>query len=82
MSNDTNNETSGPEAAVESVTEGVKGKAKEVIGAVTGDEDLTQEGRAQQDKAEELDDVADKEAEAEKARTEAMDAEERQKQHQ
>jgi uncharacterized protein YjbJ (UPF0337 family) len=29
----------GPEAGVEGVVEGVKGKAKEVVGAVTGNEE-------------------------------------------
>ena len=43
---------SGPEEAVKGVVEDVKGKAKEVIGIVTDKDDLREEGRAQQDKAE------------------------------
>ena len=43
---------SGPAEAVKGVVEGVKGKAKEAVGAVTGRDDLTREGQAQQDKAE------------------------------
>ena len=42
---------SGPEEAVKGVVEGVKGKAKEVVGAVAGRDDLYREGQAQQDKA-------------------------------
>ena len=42
----------GPKAAVSSVVESVKGRAKEAAGAATGDESLRKEGRAQQDKAE------------------------------
>lgn len=37
--------------AVKDVVEDVKGKAKELAGAVTGRDDLRDEGRAQQDKA-------------------------------
>lgn len=73
---------SGPEAGAEGVVEGVKGKAKEVIGAVTGSDDLKNEGEAQQDKADAQRDVAKKEAEAEAARGGAEAAEERQKAHQ
>ena len=36
---------SGPEEAIKGVVEGVKGKAKEVIGAVAGRDDLYREGR-------------------------------------
>jgi uncharacterized protein YjbJ (UPF0337 family) len=43
---------SGPEEAVKGVVEGVEGKAKEVVGAVAGRDDLYREGQAQQDKAE------------------------------
>ena len=45
----------------------VKGRAKGVVGAVTGNESLKKEGEAQQDKAAALRDVAAKEAEAEKS---------------
>jgi uncharacterized protein YjbJ (UPF0337 family) len=54
--------------AVEGAVEGVKGKAKEVIGKVTDREDLHREGQAQQDKGEAQRDAAKKEAEAESAR--------------
>ena len=57
----------------------VKGKAKEVAGAVTGKEGLESEGKAQQDKADAQRDVAKKEAEAEAARAEAETHEARQR---
>ena len=73
---------SGPEEAVKGVVEGVKGKAKEAVGAVAGRDDLKQEGQAQQDKADAQRDAAKKEAEAESARGGAKAAEERQKKNQ
>jgi uncharacterized protein YjbJ (UPF0337 family) len=74
---------SGPEAGVKGVVEDVKGKAKEAVGAVTGNDDLEAEGEAQQRKAEAERDVAKKEAEADKARAtaEAHEAEQRAHQH-
>jgi uncharacterized protein YjbJ (UPF0337 family) len=75
-------DNSGPKEGVEGVVEGVKGKAKEVIGAVTGRDDVKKEGQAQQDKADAQRDVAKKEAEAESARGGAEAAEERQKANQ
>ena len=60
---------SGPEAGVEGVVEDMKGRAKEAAGA-GGNESLTQEGQAQQDKAAAPRYAAAKEAEAEKARAE------------
>jgi uncharacterized protein YjbJ (UPF0337 family) len=75
-------EKSGPQEGIEGVVEGVKGKAKEVIGAVTGRDDVKKEGQAQQDKADAQRDVAKKEAEAESARGGAKAAEERQKANQ
>ena len=72
------NET-GPEAGVKGVVEGVKGKAKEAVGAVTGNDNLRREGEAQQDKADAQRDVAKKEAEAEAARGAAEANEARQK---
>jgi len=74
MSND-----SGPVALVQGIVEDVIGKAKEIIGIVINNEDLRNEGRAQQDKAEAKRDVAKKEAEAESARAAASVAEGRQK---
>ena len=73
---------SGPKAGVEGVVEDVKGRAKEAVGAVAGDESLKREGEAQQDKAAAQRDVAAKEAEAEKARAEASAAEAEQRSHQ
>ncbi|BBY66391.1 microaggregate-binding protein 1 [Mycolicibacterium helvum] len=70
---------SGPEEAVKGVVEGVKGKAKEVIGAVTGRDDLQREGQAQQDKADSQREAAQKEAEAESARAAAKANEAREK---
>jgi uncharacterized protein YjbJ (UPF0337 family) len=73
---------SGPRAAAEGVVEDVKGKAKEVAGTVAGKDDLKEEGRAQQDKAEAERDVARNEAEAEKSRAEAEAHEAEQRAHQ
>jgi uncharacterized protein YjbJ (UPF0337 family) len=73
---------SGPQEAVEGAVEGVKGKAKEVGGAVIGHDDLVEEGQAQQDKADAQRDAGKKEAEAESARAGAKAAEERQKENQ
>jgi len=73
---------SEPAEAVKGVVEDVKGKAKEAVGAVTGRDDVTREGRAQQDKAEAQRNAAKKEAEAEAARGSAKVAEERQRSHQ
>lgn len=75
-------EKSGPKEGLEGVVEGVKGKAKEAVGTVTGRGDLAQEGEAQQDKAQAQRDAAKKEAEAESARGGAKAAEQRQKSNQ
>ena len=80
MSDDSEN--SGPEEAIKGVVEDAKGKAKEVIGTVTGRNDLVNEGKAQQDKAEAQRDAARKEAEAEAARAGAKAAEKRQEANQ
>jgi len=72
----------GPEAGVKGVVEGVKGKAKEVVGAVTGKDELRREGEAQGKKAGALRDVAVKEAGADKARVEAKAHEAEQRTHQ
>lgn len=69
---------SGPEAGIKGVVEDVKGKAKEAVGSVIGNDSLKQEGQAQQDKAEAQREVATKEAEAEKARAKAAADEARQ----
>jgi uncharacterized protein YjbJ (UPF0337 family) len=73
---------SGTEEAVSGAVEGIKGKAKEVGGTLAGRDDLVEEGKAQQDKADAERDAAKKEAEADAARGGAKAAEERQKQHQ
>ena len=73
---------SGPKAGVEGAVEDMKGRAKEAVGAVAGDESLKREGEAQQDKAAAQRDVAAKEAEAEKVRAEASAAEAEQRSHQ
>jgi uncharacterized protein YjbJ (UPF0337 family) len=70
------------EEAVKGTVEGIKGKAKEAVGTVTGRDELTREGKAQQDKADAQRDAAKKEAQAEAARAGARAAEERQKQNQ
>lgn len=62
---------SGPQEGAKGLIEGLKGKAKEALGAITGDESLKEEGGAQQDKADAQREVAGKEAEADKARAEA-----------
>jgi uncharacterized protein YjbJ (UPF0337 family) len=70
---------SGLAEAVKGVVEDVKGKAKVVIGALTGRDNLFNEGKAQQDKARAQRNAAKKEAEAASARTAARVAEKRQK---
>jgi uncharacterized protein YjbJ (UPF0337 family) len=73
---------SGPEEGIKGVVEDVKGKTKEAVGTVTGRDDITEEGKAQQDKAEAQRDAAKKEAEAESARGGAKAAEKREESHQ
>jgi uncharacterized protein YjbJ (UPF0337 family) len=73
---------SGPEAGAKGVVEGVKGKAKEAVGAVTGNDEMRDEGAAQQRKADAERDVAKKEAQAEKARATAEAHEAEQRSHQ
>ena len=70
---------SGPVSGAKGVVEDIKGKAKEAVGHVTGDDDLKNEGQAQQDKAESQREVAGREAQAEKARAEAAAAETKQR---
>ena len=73
---------SGPESAAKGVVEDIKGKAKEVVGEVTGDDSKQREGRAQQDKARSERDVAEHEAKADAARSEASVHEAEQRMHQ
>ncbi|MCI3949865.1 MAG: CsbD family protein [Acidimicrobiales bacterium] len=73
---------SGPEAGAKGIVEDLKGKAKDAIGNLTGNEDLEREGEAQQAKADSQREVAAKEAEAEKARAEAQAQEAQQRANQ
>ena len=75
-------ENSGPQEGIKGAVEDVKGKAKEAAGTVTGRDDLTDEGKAQQDKADARKDAAKKEAEAESARGSAKAAEKREESNQ
>ncbi len=72
----------GPESGAKGVVEDIKGKAKEVLGELTGDESKEREGRAQQDKAQAERDVAKHEAKADAARAEASMHEAEQRAHQ
>lgn len=72
----------GPEAAGEGIVEDVKGRLKEGIGAVIGNDDMKQEGEAQQKKAAAARDVAKNEAKAEKSRAEQEAHEAEQRAHQ
>jgi len=73
---------SGPEAGAKGIAEEVKGKVKEAVGAISGNDELRREGRSQQEKADAERDVAAKEAQAEKARAEAAVHESEQRSHQ
>ena len=75
-------QNSGPQEGIKGVIEGIKGKAKEAVGTLTGRRDLVREGEAQQDKADAQRDVAKKEAEADAARAGAKAAEQRQRANQ
>jgi uncharacterized protein YjbJ (UPF0337 family) len=79
---DMTEKNSGPEEGIKGVVEDVKGKTKEAVGTVTGRDDLTEEGKAQQDKADAQRDAAKKEAEADAARGGAKSAEKREEAHQ
>jgi uncharacterized protein YjbJ (UPF0337 family) len=73
---------SGSETGAKGVVEGAKGSLKEAAGALTGDDRLKAEGRAQQHKADAQREVSAKEAEAEKARASAGAYEAEQRAHQ
>jgi uncharacterized protein YjbJ (UPF0337 family) len=75
-------DNSGPQEGIKGAVEDVKGKAKEAVGTVAGRDDMTEEGKAQQDKADAQKDVAKKEAEAESARGGAKAAEKREQANQ
>ncbi len=73
---------SGAKAGAKGIVEDLKGKAKEVAGNMTGNEDMAREGEAQQDKARSEREVAEHEAKAEGARAKAAKDEARQRTHQ
>lgn len=73
---------SGPKEGMKGMAEEVKGKAKEAIGHLTGNEEMEHEGEAQQDKAANQRDSAKHEAEADAARAKAAADEQRQRMHQ
>ncbi len=70
---------SGPVELVRGIVEDVLGKTKQVIGIIIGHNDLVEEGKAQQDKAEAQRNAGRKEAAAEKARGKAKAYEERER---
>ena len=70
---------SGPLEFVRGIVEDVFGRTKQVIGVIIGRDDLVEEGKAQQDKAEAQRNAGRKEAEAEKARGKAKAEEARQR---
>jgi uncharacterized protein YjbJ (UPF0337 family) len=57
--------------AEDTAAEDLKGRAKEAVGAVTGQDNWAREGQEQQKKADAEDTARQKEAEAEKARAQA-----------
>lgn len=75
-------EKGGVREGLEGAVEGVKGKTKEAVGQIFGNDDLREEGRAQQSRADSQREAAQKEAEAEKHRAEAGFEEKRQQVYQ
>ncbi|WP_405494217.1 CsbD family protein [Nocardia sp. NBC_00511] len=73
---------SGPREGIEGVAEGIKGRVKEAAGAVIGNDELRQEGRIQQEKAESQREAAKREAQAEAERTKAAAQEQVQRTYQ
>ncbi|MEZ5373647.1 MAG: CsbD family protein [Microthrixaceae bacterium] len=69
---------SAAEKGVKGVVEDAKGRAKEAVGSIVGNDDLKQEGEAQQDKADAQREAADAQAEARKADAKAEASEARQ----
>ncbi|MBB5917292.1 uncharacterized protein YjbJ (UPF0337 family) [Nocardia transvalensis] len=61
----------GIREGVEGAVEGTKGKAKEAAGAVLGNDQLREEGRIQQERAESEREAAKHQAQAEKERAKA-----------
>ena len=72
----------GPSEGAKGVVEDIKGRLKEAVGAIAGDDSKVREGQAQQDKAGAQREVAEKEAAAERARAEAAVHEARERSHQ
>ncbi|MHC1563009.1 CsbD family protein [Actinomycetospora sp. C-140] len=68
--------------AEDTAAEDLKGRAKEAVGAITGQDDWAREGQEQQKKADAEDTARQKEAEAQKARAQADKKEADQKKHQ
>jgi uncharacterized protein YjbJ (UPF0337 family) len=62
---------SGPIEFVRGIVEDALGRTKQVVGIIIGNNDLINQGKAQQDKAEAQREAGRKEAEAEKARSKA-----------
>lgn len=79
---DMSDRNSGPESAAKGIAEEIKGRAKRAYGSLTGNEDLQEEGRAQEQKADAQRDVARREAQAERSRAEAEAREAEQRAHQ
>ena len=73
---------SGPAEGAKGAVEEVKGRFKEAVGAIVGDDSKVREGEAQQDKAAAQREAAEKEAAAERARAEADVHEARERSHQ
>ncbi len=69
---------SAAEKGAKGAFEDVKGKAKEAVGSVVGNDELKNEGEAQQDKAAAQREAADAQSEARKADAKAEAAEARQ----
>lgn len=65
-------------AGIKGMGHDISGKAKEMAGNVVGNDDLSQEGRAEQDRARHEREAAEKRAKAEKAEAQAHIDEERQ----
>jgi uncharacterized protein YjbJ (UPF0337 family) len=72
---------SGAKSGLKGIIEGIKGRFKQASGAISGDDDLSEEGRAQQDKADAEREAAKRETEAARARAEEQVHEARQRAH-
>ncbi|BBY71104.1 hypothetical protein MINTM019_15280 [Mycobacterium paraintracellulare] len=70
---------SGPVELVRGIVEDVLGRTKQVIGIIIGHNDLIEEGKAQQDKADAQRSAGKKEAAADKARGKAKAYEQRER---